>query len=143
MAHNRRMPLDLYDEMPKDMRAYLSHNGWHFNKKACEYAVKMMKKENPATKKLEKIEPYTKEQVDEMLKKYNVTLENNVGHDYCFVANMGKADYLKSSIPDEQHLALYVKDVIDDTDAGDGVTMRRWYATMVANGEVVEWEEML
>ena len=103
----------------------------------------MMKKENPATKKLEKIEPYTKEQVDEMLKKYNITLENNVGHDYCFVANMGKADYLKSSIPDEQHLALYVKDVIDDPDAGDGVTMRRWYATMVANGEIVEWSEMM
>ena len=88
-------------------------------------------------------EPYTKEQVDEMLKKYNITLENNVGHDYCFVANMGKADYLKSSIPDEQHLAMYVKDVIDDPDAGDGVTMRRWYATMVANGEIVEWSEMM
>lgn len=143
MAHNKRLPLDMYDEMPKDMRAYLSHNGWHFNKKACEYAVKMMKKENPATKRLEKIEPYTKEQVDEMLKKYNITLENNVGHDYCFVANMGKADYLKSSIPDEQHLALYVKDVIDDPDVGDGVTMRRWYATMVANGEIVEWSEMM
>ena len=143
MAHNKRLPLDMYDEMPKDMRNYLSHYGWHFGAQACKYAVGMMKKENPATKKLEKIEPYTKEQVDEMLKKYNITLENNVGHDYCFVANMGKADYLKSSIPDEQHLALYVKDVIDDPDVGDGVTMRRWYATMVANGEVVEWEEML
>ena len=70
MAHNRRMPLDLYDEMPKDMKAYLSHYGWHFGAQACKYAVGMMKKENPATKKLEKIEPYTKEQVDEMLKKY-------------------------------------------------------------------------
>ena len=142
MAKNR-MPLDIYDEMPKDMRIYLSHNGWHFNKKACEYAVGMMKKENPATKRLEKIEPYTKEQVDEMLKKYNVTLEDTGGYDYVFVANMGKADYLRSSIPDEQHLALYVKDVIGDPDAGDGVTMRRWYATMVANGEIVEWDEML
>ena len=34
------MPLDAYDELPKDMRAYLSHYGWHFGKKkACEYAV--------------------------------------------------------------------------------------------------------
>lgn len=102
-----------------------------------------MKKMNPATNKLERIDPYTKEQIDEMLKKYNITLEHNVGMDYCFVANMAKADYLKSSIPDEHHLALFVKDYIDDPDAGDGTTMRRWYATMIANGEVVEWDDML
>lgn len=139
----QRQPLDLYDDMPIDMRKYLSNNGWHFNKKACDFAVSLMKKENQSTKKKEKIEPYTKEQVDEMLKKYNVVLENNVGYDYVFVANMCKADYLKSSITDEHHLALYVKDTIDDIDAGDGVTMRRWYSTMVANGEMVDWEEIL
>lgn len=139
----QRQPLDLYDDMPRDMRKYLSNNGWHFNKKACDFAVSLMKKENPSTKKKEKIEPYTKEQVDEMLKKYNVVLENNVGYDYVFVANMCKADYLKSSIADEHHLALYVKDTIDDVDAGDGVTMRRWYSTMVANGEMVDWDDIL
>ena len=139
----QRQPLDLYDDMPRDMRKYLSNNGWHFNKKACDFAVSLMKKENPSTKKKEKIEPYTKEQVDEMLKKYNVVLENNVGYDYVFVANMCKADYLKSSITDEHHLALYVKDTIDDIDAGDGVTMRRWYSTMVANGEMVDWDDIL
>lgn len=139
----QRQPLDLYDDMPRDMRKYLSNNGWHFNKKACDFAVSLMKKENPSTKKKEKIEPYTKEQVDEMLKKYNVVLENNVGYDYVFVANMCKADYLKSSIADEHHLALYVKDTIDDIDAGGGVTMRRWYATMVANGEMVDWDDIL
>jgi hypothetical protein len=142
MTH-KKMPLDIYDDIPKAMRNYLSHYGWHFSKNACDFAVKMMKKENPATKKLEKIEPYTKDQVDEMLKKYGITLEDTGGYDYIFAANMCKADYLRSSVPDEQHLALYIKDVISDPDAGDGVTMRRWYATMVANGEIVEWEEMM
>ena len=28
-------------------------------------------------------------------------------------------------------------------DAGDGTTMRRWYATMVANGTMVDWEEFI
>ena len=137
------MPLDIYDDMPRDMRIYLSHYGWHFNKQACEFAVSLMKRKNPTTGKLEKIEAYTKEQVDEMLKKYNVAIEDKSNYDYVYVANMCKADYLKSSIIDDQHLALYVKDTIDDPDAGDGVTMRRWYATMVANGEMVEWSEML
>lgn len=139
----KKTPLDMYDDMPREMRTYLQHNGWHFNKKACMYAVGMMKKKSPASGKLEKIEPYTKEQVEDMLKKYNVTIDDTSNYDFVFVANMGKADYFKSSIPDEQHLALYVKDVLDDPDAGDGVTMRRWYATMVANGTGVDWEDIL
>jgi hypothetical protein len=139
----KKTPLDTYDEIPRDMRTYLQHHGWHFGKRACEYAVGMMKKKNPASNKIEKIEPYTKEQVEDMLTKYGVTIEDTSNYDYVFIANMGKADYLKSSIPDEHHLALYVKDVLEDPDAGDGVTMRRWYATMTANGVGVDWSEML
>lgn len=139
----RKQPLDIYDEMPEGMRAYLQHYGWHFNRKACEYAVSLMRKKNPATGKMERIEPYTKEQVDDILRKSNVSIEDTRNYDYVFAANMCKADYLKSSVPDEPHLALYVKDVIDDPDAEDGVTMRRWYATMVANGEMVDWSEIL
>lgn len=139
----RKQPLDIYDDLPEGMRAYLQHYGWHFNRKACEYAVSLMRKKNPATGKMERIEPYTKEQVDELLRKNNVSIEDTRNYDYVFAANMCKADYLKSSVPDELHLALYVKDVIDDPDAEDGVTMRRWYATMVANGEMVDWAEVL
>ena len=139
----RKQPLDIYDELPEGMRAYLQHYGWHFNRKACEYAVSLMRKKNPATGKMERIEPYTKEQVDELLRKNNVSIEDTRNYDYVFAANMCKADYLKSSVPDELHLALYVKDVIDDPDAEDGVTMRRWYATMVANGEMVDWAEII
>ena len=53
------------------------------------------------------------------------------------------ADYYGSSITDERHFALYIKDTIDDEDAGDGTTMRRWYATMVANGTMVDWEDVI
>lgn len=139
----RRTALDIYDDIPREMRTYLQHHGWHFGKKACEYAVSMMRKRNSSTDKLEKIEPYSKEDVETLMKKYGVVIENTNDYDFVFVANMGKADYLKSSIPDEQHLALYIKDVMDDADAGDGTVMRRWYATMVANGVGVEWPEML
>lgn len=139
----KRISLDTYDEIPREMRIYLQHNGWHFNKRACKYAVSMMKRRNPASGKIERIEPYTKEQVEELLAKNGVSIEDTSNYDFVFVANMGKADYLKSSIPDEAHLALYVKDVLDDPDAEDGVTMRRWYATMVANGVGVDWSELL
>ena len=137
-----KQALDLYDDIPRDMKKYLSHYGWHFNKKACEYAVKLMKRISPATGKLERIDAFTKEQVEDILKKYNVVVDTG-SYDFVYVANRCKADYLKSSIPDEHHLALYVKDVIEDGDAGDGAIMRMWYASMVAKGQMVDWEEIL
>ena len=44
---------------------------------------------------------------------------------------MGYIDYMVSSIIDLKHLAMYVKDVIDDKDGYDGIVFNRWYADMV------------
>ena len=129
--------LDIYDDMPKYMRKYLQHYGWHFNKALCDYAISLMKKGG------KKLEPLTKEYVDKVLQQNNITLSKNIGCDYIFVANMCKADYYGSSIVDEKHFALYIKDTIEDEDAADGTTMRRWYATMVANGQMVDWEDFI
>lgn len=140
-----KLPLDIYelDIMPRAQKVYLMRYGWHFNKSAYKYAASMMKRLNKQTGKKEKVAVYTKEEVDALLQKYNITLEDKGGYDYVFAAQMCRADYLGSSVPDESHLALYVKDVLDDVDAGDGVTMRRWYATMIANGVPVEWEDLI
>ena len=132
-----RPSLDSFDSMPTYMRKYLQNYGWHFNKALYEYAVSLMRKDNS------KVEPIAKEFVDKILRQYNISLDNNVGYDYMFVANMCKADYYGRSIDDEKHFALYIKDTIDDEDAADGTTMRRWYATMVANGVMVDWEEFV
>lgn len=132
-----RTALDTYDDMPKYMRKYLQNYGWHFNKALCNYAISLMVKNG------KKLEPVTKEYVDKILQQNNIKLTKNIGYDYMFVANMCKADYYGSSISDEQHFALYIKDTIEDEDAADGTTMRRWYATMVANGLMVDWEEYI
>lgn len=139
----KRQPLDIYDDYPSDMKRYLSNYGWHFNKKSCEFATSLMRKKDTSTGKMMKIECWSKDEVDNILRNSNITLENNTGYDHVFVANMCKADYYKSSVPDEAHLALYIKDTIDDPDAGDGFVMRRWYATMVSCGEVIFWEDFL
>jgi hypothetical protein len=56
---------------------------------------------------------------------------------------MGNNDFFGSSIIDEKHLALYVKDVIDDKDGYDGIVFNRWYADMVFQGIPIEWEDMV
>lgn len=118
-------PLDIYDDMPSDMKRYISNFGWHFNKKAYDYATKLMYKVNENTKEKENIKAYTKEEVDALLSKYGINLRNKILHDYVFAATMCKADYLGSSIENERQLAMYVKDTIDDSDASDETTFRR------------------
>lgn len=144
MKHENQ-PLDSYemDFMPMEMKAYLRNYGFSFSKKACDYAVSLMKKENPSTKREEKIEPWSKEQVDEMLKRFNVTLENNVGYNATYVANMLKADMFKSSIVDEQRLALGVKDIIDDYDASPRLVFKKWITSMDDAGLPIEWSELI
>lgn len=135
--------LDIYDEMPEDMKNYLRYNGRHFNRKLCDFAIKQMKSHNPSTGELENLVKLSREEVDAILKTYRIEIKNNQLHDYVFVANMCKADFLGKSIPDEQHLAQYIKDVIDDVDAYDGIVFNRWYADMCRTGVAIDWEEML
>lgn len=137
-----RQPLDLYDRIPEAQRAYLSNYGWHFSKKACDFAVSMMKKEDVGGKSV-KLEGWSKEQIDELLTKYGIKLQKNEAYDYVYVANMCKAVYLKKSVIDEQHAMMYVRDTVDNIDGNDGDIMRGWYAKMVGGGVPIEWEDMI
>lgn len=133
----KHQPLDIYDDMPPAMKAYISNYGFHFNKKACEYAVKRMKKNAG------KIDPYTQEQVKELFSRYGITLKNDTMHDATYVANMAKADYLGKSLPNEQYLAMFVRDYIDDEDGCGEEAFRRWIADSVGRGEPIDFEEIL
>lgn len=124
--------------MEREVREYINKHGWHFSEKLCSFAVSQMKKNNGTS-----IIPYTKEEIDTLLKRHNVQLKNTEGYDYVYVANMAKADFLGSSITDEQHLILYVKDYIDDPDGYHGLPMSRYYADTIGKGIEINWEEML
>lgn len=136
------MRLDARDTFPSGMEEYLAQNGWHFNKKMCDWATSNMYKTDNNNKKVF-ITPYTKDQVDEMLNRFNVKLTNKYGYDYVFAANMCKADYLNASIPDEQHLALFVKDYVDDKDGYPELPFTRFYADCIGTGNPIIWEDML
>lgn len=90
-----------------------------------------------------KLTPYRKEQVDELLLKYNVNLNNKYGYDYVFAANMCKSDYLNSSISDEAHLALFIKDYVDDKDGYPELPFTRFYADCIGTGNPIPWEDLL
>ena len=137
-----RPRLDSREKFPSGMEDYLSQNGWHFNKKLCEWAVDRMKKKNQLNK-IDKITPYTKDNLDAMMKANNVSIDNNVGYDALYVLNMAKADYYGSSIIEESRLIKFIKDYLDDPDGYDGVAMTRFYADCIGKGDIIPWEDVL
>lgn len=112
--------------------------GYHFNKKLCEHAVSGMEKRTG-----EKLEPWDKQRVENLLTTNGVKLERNVGYDAVYVANMARADYYGSSIVDEMHLAKYLKDYLDDIDGSPTRAFDEYFIKTVAMGEPIFWEDMM
>lgn len=120
---------------------YLRYNGPHFNQKLLDFATSHMTVKSGSIE--QQLVPIKREEVDRILKENAITLKNNQLLDYVYVANMCKADFLGSSIPDNLHMAKYIRDVIDDVDGYDGIVFNRWYADMSRKGIVVNWEDMI
>lgn len=136
------MRLDARDKFPSGMEDYLATYGWHFSKKMCDWATSKMYKLD-ATKNKTFITPMKKEGVDELLKRYNINLENKLGYDYVFAANMCMADYMGSSIDDERHMALFIRDYVDDQDGYSELPFTRFYADCIGSGTPINWEDMI
>lgn len=134
----KKSSLDNYENIPNDMRSYLSNYGKHFSKNMYEWAVSMMYKENG-----DGIKPITRQEYEDKLKYFNISLDNDVLYDGMYVYCMGLADFFGSVIEDEAHLMLFVKKYIDDPDAVDGFVFNRFYADCCLKGEPINWFDMM
>ena len=123
---------------PSGYAEYMSYYGKHFSKKMCEWAVSMMKTDGGKS-----IDTMDKEKVEGLLEQYGVKLENDKGYDKVYVANMCLADFYGRSVPDEQHLALYVKDLLDDPDGYEGLVFNRFMIDCMGKDIPIMWEDML
>lgn len=122
---------------------YKEKYGLHFNEKLVMFAVSKMRYYNSSTGELELISPISKAKLDAMLLANGVTINKNHLCDYIYVANMCKADFFGSSVNDEKHLCLYVKDVIDDPDGYDGLVFNRWCADMCRLSIPINWDKFI
>ena len=131
-----------YDEIPEGMKIYINNYGCHFNKKLCDEAVSRME-HRTSNGRIEKIVPYTKQDVDNLMATYRVEIKRNKLYDAVYVANMCKADYAGDSVPTEEHVAKYIKNTLDDPDGIEGLTFNRWIADMKWIGVPIPWEDFL
>lgn len=118
-----------YDIKPEGFINYLRYYGPHFNKKLCEFACSFFPKRE-----------YNKEKLDVLLQSHNIVLSNMKLCDGVYLANWCKSVLFGSSIIDEKHLVLFLKDVFEKE--GD-LLFNRWYADMAKQGIPIEWEDMI
>ena len=122
----------------KSYKKYQRLFGPHFTKELCNFAVSMMEDENGP------ITPFTKQEVEGKLNAYGIKLKYNKLYDFVYVANMCKADFLGSAVPnDDQHLCEYIKKVIDDPDGYDGQVFNRWLSDVEGMHIAVDWSEFV
>lgn len=117
---------------------YTDQYGCHFSRKLYEWAVSMMRDRNGNS-----TQPVEKEQVKEFLEAHGLTVKNDKGYDAAYVYHMAKADYFGTSISDDVHLALFVRDFLDDPDGSKTKAFDHFVVDCRANGEPIFWDEML
>ena len=118
-----------YDIKPEGFINYLRYYGPHSNKKLCEFACKQMQKME-----------YSKEKLDVLLQSHNIEIQNAKLHDAVYVANWCKNVFYGSSIANEKHFVLFIKDIFDKE---SNFIFNRWYADMAKQGIPIEWEDMI
>ena len=118
-----------YDIKPKEFINYLRYYGEHFNKKLCDFACSNLGKKD-----------YNKEKLDVLLQTNKIQIPNAKLHDAVYIANWCKCNLYGSSISDEKHLILFIKDMFEKE--GD-LIFNRWYADMAKRGIPIDWEEMI
>lgn len=133
------MRLDYKSKFPSGMEDYLEFNGWHFNKKMCEWAVSNMYKVKEGKKIKHK--GVSKEQLEELIKTYKMDIP--FSYDALYIANMCKADFFGDSVKDEEALIHYVDNVINDADGYEGMPFTRFYADCIGSGTSIPWEDLI
>lgn len=130
-------------DLPSDMKRYIRHFGMHFNSKLYAFAASTMHRKIKGSDRTEKMKPIEKSKFEELLKKYNITLEYDELYDGVFVYTMSMSDFFESSLPTEKEVMLYVKDYVDDIDKPDGFIFNRWVSDIYLAGKGIEWDDFI
>ena len=120
------------------MDAYMSNYGRHISKPMYQWAVSKMRDRNG-----NKVKPEDKEVVEHILEANGVSIKNDKAYDVPYVFMMARSDYYGSSIQDEQHLARFVMDYLDDVDGSSTRAFDELYAKTIALGIPIDWEDVI
>ena len=121
---------------------YEDENHGLFSKRLAEWAIDNMKVKDTATGELKAVKGRTLEDVKTVLKAEGVELPEAFDYTAWYLFNMAVADN-RSSLPDDSHRAMYVKETINDPDGCPEAVLECFVAKMCLKGIPIHWEKMI
>lgn len=92
--------------------------------------------------KLVKIKPVSISDTENVLKEYNVELEDAYLYDAWYLHNMCLADY-RRTLPEKEDIAMYIDETINDPDGSPEAVLACFRAKMDVKGVPIHWERYL
>lgn len=121
---------------------YMDKNFGLFSKKLAEWAIDHMEMKDPVTKDIKPLKARSIEDVQDVLKKNGVELQDEFVYTGWYLFNMALADYPKSLKTDEQR-AMFVEETICDPD-GSPENVLACFVAKMCNAEMpIYWEKYL
>lgn len=117
---------------------YTEQFGCHFNKKLYEWALSQLKDRNGND-----IVRMTKDQAIDFLRTNGIEIINGHGHDIPYVLALCRAKCYGSSVEDDRHLALLVKDYLDDREGSPTKAFDHFVIDCHMMGRNIFWDEMI
>lgn len=128
-----------YYSKSEHFHEYIKEHGPHFSKKLAAHVLHGNRLKNIDDSN----HRWTKEQVLDMMKKYNIEINNYCEYDIVVAMNMAYANYYPKVLNTEQSILEYVKACLDGPNSYDGILFSQWCAKMKRTGRFVDWEEMI
>ena len=122
---------------------YLERYKGHFSRKLAEWAVSKMEKKDQLSGKIQPLKPYSYADVEEMIQPFQKLIGEEAFYDAWYLANMCKADLLGSSVPDKEHVALFIKDTLCDVDGEPQMVLACFRAKCDVKKLPIHWERFL
>ena len=121
---------------------YEDENHGLFSWRLAKWAIGNMEVQDPATKEMKPLKARSLEDVQDVLKSYNVKMPEEFIYTAWYLFNMALADYQKTCKTDEQR-AMFVEETLCDPDGIPENVLDCFAAKMCNAGKTINWERYL
>lgn len=126
----------------EDRAIYEDMYGSAFSKKLADFAIAHMEVKDPVTKVSKKLTPVTVDGIQEILKKYAVTVPEEDIYTALYLYNMCLADYPKTCKTEDLR-AFFVDETLGDPDGNKADVIECFIAKMGNAGIAIHWDRMI
>ena len=120
---------------------YMDANQGHFSKALAQWAISRMRTKGEG-RRLVKINAVPLDETETILREHGIEVKEESIYDAWYLYNMCLADY-KRSLPDNNAIAMFIDETINDPDCDPKAVLACWRAKMDVMRVPIHWERYM